>query len=224
VLGKRSDRKSPLKKETEVDAKASKKGKNAKAKKVYKKRVVTERIQQSVIINPVKKARKPPFPRRPPTPPPAEDSKTATPELEGELEPLPTSDDDSGLSDLEDTPMTTVDTTPKPLTKTTRLRTKPLKTYKINKTIAKSSVSKTVTSKAAVMAAKNGALDEVLAEAAGKENTSKVSRMTVTTMENTSTQDVEMEDQEKSSVDDILNRLGTVNDVVPKNAAVAVSA
>jgi hypothetical protein len=197
---------------------------------VYKKKVVTERIQQSVIINPVKKARKPPFPRRPPTPPPAEDSKTATPELDQELEPLPpSSDDDSGLSDVEDTPMTTVDTTPKPLTKTARLRAKPIKTYKINKTIAKSSVSKTVISKAAVMAAKNGALEEILAEAAGRENTAKVvtnkvarKLMVSTTVENTSAEeDVELDSEDK---DDILNRPGTVNDMVPNNAAVAVNA
>lgn len=54
---------------------------------------------------------------------------------------------------------------PKPPVKTTRTRTRVgMKTYKINKTIAKSSTPKPVTSKAAVDAAKTIAFEEALVQ------------------------------------------------------------
>lgn len=211
VLGKRSDRKTPPKKDTEEEAKPSKKGrKKGPAKRTYKKRTVAERIQQSVIINPVKKERKPPFPRRPPTPPPI----ATTPELET----LPqTSDDDSVLSDIEDVLITKAETTPKPLTKTTRTRSRPLRTYKVNKTIAKSSVPKSITSKSAVEAAKADALEEALAEATGKENTiGKVVRKTAVAV--ATEKDVLEEEpngKEMVAVGGILGHMGTVNDMAP---------
>jgi len=182
VLGKRSDRKG-----TTPPKKLKLKAKAVKKYKKYKKSTV-ERIQKSVIIGPVKPKRKPPRERRPPSPPPP--SKSATPELE----PLAqTSDDDSGLSDIEmATPVPKVPS-PKHILKSLRPRNRVMKTYKGNKTIAKSSVLKPVTSKNAVLAARNSALELVLASPTGEETAKSVSNkarmstnITITTTEDTS--------------------------------------
>ncbi|KAF8244652.1 hypothetical protein K440DRAFT_609087 [Wilcoxina mikolae CBS 423.85] len=179
VLGKRSDRKG-----TTPPKKLKLKAKAVKMYKKYKKAVV-ERIQKSVIIGPVKPKRKPPRERRPPSPPPP--SKSATPELE----PLAqTSDDDSGLSDIEmPTPVPKVPS-PKPLLKSLRPRVRPpMKTYKINKTIAQSSVLKSVTSKNAVVAARTSALEQALAEVTGEEAAKSVSNKTHKSITITTTED-----------------------------------
>ncbi|KAF8538430.1 hypothetical protein BDD12DRAFT_885208 [Trichophaea hybrida] len=179
VLGKRSDRKG-----TTPPKKLKLKVKAVKKYKKYKKAIIG-RIQKSVIIGPVKPKRKPPRERRPPSLPPP--SKSATPELE----PLAqTSDDDSGLSDIEiSTPVPKVPS-PKPLLKSLRPRVRaPMKTYKINKTIAQSSVLKSVTSKSAVVAARTLALEQALAEVTGEDSAKSVSNKTHKSITITTTED-----------------------------------
>ena len=115
-----------------------------------------EPAEKPVVAGPAKPKRKPPRNRRPPSPsspqppppppppppqPPAEEEELASrpASMCPELEPLPTtSDDDSGLSDIEMPPtVVAIRDSPKPAVKTLRPRNRVLKTYKVNKTIAK---------------------------------------------------------------------------------------
>ena len=170
VLGKRSDRlpATPPKDEVKpVKGKAKSKGKKAAKTPAKKKKYVKkEAVQKSVIITPVKRERKPPFPRKPLTPkraakettPPAT-SQTSTPEPEPLLQSSD-DEDDSCQSEVELVTPPPKTVSPKPLLKNSRTRTRVgMKTYKINKTIAKS-----VTSKAAVAAAKSMAVEEALGQ------------------------------------------------------------
>ncbi|KAI5812835.1 hypothetical protein BZA77DRAFT_133501 [Pyronema omphalodes] len=168
VLGKRSDNKrlSLLKAPTPPKKQAK------QTKRKYKKRVQkTTVVQKSIIISPAKPKRAPPKQRRPPTPPPKK-TKSSSPPATPELEPLSdSSDDESELSDIDFNTSASVivapDSTPasaKPTNKALRPRTRVMKTYKVNKTIAKSSVAKTATSKGAVQAARLSVLEQVLDE------------------------------------------------------------
>ena len=125
-----------------------------------------ERVQKSVIMEPAKPKRRPPTRRRPATPPPKE----PTPELET----LPSTSDDDDESDLSGSELPTPRVYPRRMmspkadpperTKLHSLRTRArvMRTYKTNKTIAKS-----ITSEAAVAAAREMALGDALSSAMG---------------------------------------------------------